>query len=393
MIIKRILSYILGYVSVTVEGYFVERFINICLTKKILLSHMDREKSTILHAKIGIADFKKIREIARTTKCKVKITNKSGIPFLFKKYKKRKLFVIFLVSIIGCIFISSKFIWNIEIKGETKIPKDEIINELKEYGLNVGKYKKNINTQFIINEIRLKRSDISWIGIDIKGTNAIVEIIDGVQKPEIVNPEEYCNIISDQDAMITKISVQNGMAAVKEGDIVKKGTVLVNGYIEGKYTGIRYVHSEANIQAKVWYSEKAKAYKKVEEDVKTGKEEKKYSIKFNNFKINFYKTLSKFENYDTIEESKKITLFSNFYLPIEIIKTTNHETKKQMVTYDDEVLKENLIKQLENKIENRLSEGNVINKQINYTKEEDYIEIEVIYEVIQNIGTKEKIVF
>ena len=38
-----------------------------------------------------------------------------------------------------------------------------------------------------------------------------------------------------------------------------------------------------------------------------------------------FKTLSNFQKYDTINENKKIMLFSNFYLPIEIIKTTNYE--------------------------------------------------------------------
>ena len=393
MIIKRLLSYILGYVSITVEGYFLERFINICTAKRILLSKMRREKSTILHANIDITDFKQIREIAKATKCRVKIINKKGIPFLLKKYKKRKIFVFFLILIIICIFTASKFVWNIEIIGETKIPKEELLEELKEYGLYIGKFKESINTKAIISEIRLKRDDISWMGIEIKGTNVIVEVVDMTQKPEIVDNDEYCNIISDKEGIITKISVQNGMAAVKEGDIVKEGTVLVNGYLEGKYTGIRYVHSQADIEAKVWYSEKIKAYKNTEEDVRTGNEEKKYSIKFNNFKINFYKTLSKFQNYDTIEENKKLILFSNFYLPIELIKTTNYETEKEIITYGNEELKEKTIGELEEKIESRIAQGNVINKRINCNEEDDYIEIEVIYEVLQNIGTKEKIVF
>ena len=34
MLIKVILSYILGYVKIAVEGYYLERFINICNSKK-----------------------------------------------------------------------------------------------------------------------------------------------------------------------------------------------------------------------------------------------------------------------------------------------------------------------------------------------------------------------
>ena len=37
MLIKVILSYILGYVKIAVEGYYLERFINICNSKKITI--------------------------------------------------------------------------------------------------------------------------------------------------------------------------------------------------------------------------------------------------------------------------------------------------------------------------------------------------------------------
>ncbi len=393
MIIKKFLNYILGYLSITVEGYFVERFMNICISKKILLSNIKREKSTILHANIGITDFKKIKQVAKITKSKVKIIDKKGLPFLLKKYKKRKIFAIFLFLVCMTIFISSKFIWNIEITGETEIPQEEILEELKQCGLDIGKYKGSIDIKQIVSEIRLKRDDISWIGIDLEGTNVIVEVVDTREKPEIIDTNEYCNIVSNVEGVITKISVQNGTPLVKEGDMIKKGTVLVQGWMEGKYTGIRYVHASADIEAKVWYSQKAKVYKKQQENIRTGKEETKYTIKLNNFTINLWKTLSKFQNYDTIIESKKIKLFSNFYLPIEIVKNINYETEQQTITYGSEELKEKTQKQLEEKIESELKEGDIINKQINCEETSEYIEIEVIYEVLQNIGTKEKIVF
>ena len=51
MFLKILLNYILGYVNIKVEGFFIERFINICISKKILLWNIKREKSTILYAK------------------------------------------------------------------------------------------------------------------------------------------------------------------------------------------------------------------------------------------------------------------------------------------------------------------------------------------------------
>lgn len=69
-----------------------------------------------------------------------------------------------------------------------------------------------------------------------------------------------------------------------------------------------------------------------EKKVLTGREEKKYEIKFNNFQINLYKTLSKFEKYDTIKVNQKCKIFSNFYLPLEFTTLQNQEYELQQIS-------------------------------------------------------------
>ena len=81
-------------------------------------------------------------------------------------------------------------------------------------GWKFGKLKNKVDKNKIVNEIRLHRSDIAWIGINVKGTNVIIEIKGTTKAPEIIKEDEYCNIVSDKSGIITKISVQNGTANV-----------------------------------------------------------------------------------------------------------------------------------------------------------------------------------
>ena len=394
MYFKIILNYILGYVNILVEGYFVEKFINICNKQKIFLWNLKRSKTTIIYANVSIKDFKKLKPIAQKTKCKIKIKSKKGLPFIFNKYKKRKIFVIGLAMVLITIFTLSKFIWNIEVIGNEKINADEIIQIANENNLKIGKFKKKKDKKKIINTLRLERDDIAWIGIEIKGTNAIIKIVESIPKPNIIDDEEFCNIVATKDAIIKKISAQNGTPVVEEGEIAKKGTVLIAGWLEGKYTGTRYVHATGSVQGKVWYTQKERIYFKQQKKEQTGNVENKYSLNINNFKINFNKGVSKFKNYDTIETNKKVKLFSNFYLPIELIKITNTEVNITDITYTLEEAKnigiEKAKQELNNKIENL---NNILSIQINDSQTSKYIEVEVTYEMLENIGTKEKIVF
>ena len=394
MYIKILLNYILGYVNILVEGFFTERFINTCINKNIFLFNIKRDKSTIIYANVGIFDFKNVVKIAKQSKCRVKIQRKSGLPFLFNRYKKRKIFAIALVSIICVIIYLSNFIWNIEIVGTDKINQNELIKTINSEGLTIGKLKRKVDLKSIINKIRLDRKDIAWIGIDLKGTNAIVKVVEADAKPEIIKEDEYCNIVSDKEASIIKVNAQNGTVLVKEGDIVKKGTPLIAGWMEGKYTGTRYVHAEGSVEAKVWYSHKERIYYKQEEKLRTGNEEKKYTLNINNFEINLYKKLSNFENYDTIKEQKKLKLFSNLYLPAGLIISNNYEVVNNNIVYNQDEAKEiGIVKSKEELDKNLKSKEDLLNTYINTYPNEEFIDVEVIYEIKEIIGTKEKIVF
>lgn len=394
MYLKILLNYLIGYVHIEVEGYFIERFINLCISKHILLWNSKREKSTLLHTNMSIHDFRRISTIAKQAKCKVKIQAKKGLPFVFHKYKKRKLFFIFLLFIFIGIMSLSNFVWNIEIIGNTTIPTAELLQTVQEEGLTVGKLKGKINSKEIINKIRLDRNDIAWVGIELQGTNAIVKVVEADKKPEIINEEEYCNIVATKPGIIVKIDALNGTPLVKEGDTIKAGTVLVGGFLEGKYTGTRYVHANGQVQAKVWYSQTEKVELKQMQKIRTGNVETKYSVNLNNFPINLYKTLSKFEKYDTIIENNKLKLFSDFYLPIEVSKITNYEVKEEPIEYSIEEARQIAQQKAKEILDGQIAKKeNILNTYINYKQTDNVIEAEVIYEVLEEIGTKEKIVF
>ena len=392
MYIGVLIRLIFGYVRIEVEGYYIERFINICTNRKILIWNLKREKNVKLYLNIGISDFKKLSEIARKTKCRVKILKKRGIPFLLNRYKKRKIFGMLLIVMSILIYISSGYIWNIDIKIQDDLEISGINEELEILGLKPGTKKSKINTDDIISKLRLERSDISWIGIDIEGTNAIVKIVKADEPPTIVNNKEYSNIIAKKDGIITKITARNGTAKVSVGDTVQKGTVLIEGVMEGKYTESRKVHSLGDVQAKVWYTESEKVYFKQTKRNKTGMEEVKYEINFNGYKLKLYHRVSKFDLYDTEKETRNLKLDENFYLPIGITKITNKEEYEEQKQYNLEELKDIAVESLSEKIEKNIeNKENICEKIIKTEENAEYLEVFMTYEVLESIGEDQKV--
>ena len=391
---KILLYYIKGYVRVEIEGFFIERLINLCIKKSILLWNSKRKKATLLYTNVSISDFRKIAKFAKETGCKIRIKDKKGLPFIFHKYKKRKIFFILLGVIFIGIITLSNFIWNIDVVGNGNIPKEEILSILNENEIKIGNLKSKIDTKKVINDIRLKRDDISWVGIEIKGTNVIVKVVEATQKPDIVNEEEFCNIVATKPGIIVKVNAINGTPLVKEGDVINEKTILIGGWLEGKYTGTRYVHANGSVKAKVWYTQTEKVELKQVKSTRTGNIENKFSVNINNFIINFYKTLSKFEKYDTIEKKQKLKLFSDFYMPLEIINKTNYEVIEEEIEYSKEDAKHKAVEEAKNKLNEKIADKeNLLNIYTNYAETNEYIEVQVTYEVLEEIGAKEKIVF
>ena len=90
-------------------------------------------------------------------------------------------------------------------------------------------------------------------------------------------------------------------------------------------------------------------------------------------------------------ENEKIKLFSDFYLPIEIIKTTNYELQETEEVHTKEEAKSIAIQRAKDTLNEQIEDKeNIINTYINYKEDENQIEAQVIYEVLEEIGTKEK---
>ena len=117
-----------------------------------------RNRSTILNANIGAGDFKSIVKIAKKHGCKIKIKSKHGMPFFIRKYRKRKIFVILPLIVIVSIFILSKFVWNVEVIGTTKIDKGEIIKGIRRRRLESRNFEKQSRVRIYYKQDKTRKS-------------------------------------------------------------------------------------------------------------------------------------------------------------------------------------------------------------------------------------------
>ncbi|MBO5142420.1 MAG: sporulation protein YqfD [Clostridia bacterium] len=394
-----------GIMKISVEGFFIERFINLCLQEDIEIWDIERKNEGVIYVKFFYNKYEKICEIANITRCKIVVLEKNGAPFFINKYKHRKIFAALIAIVATIITVGNMFIWNIEIVGEFSIPIEEIKQLLVEENIKVGVLKRNVNTDEAKLNIVLKRNDISWIGINIKGNKVVVEVVPKELVEEDIFKDSVGNIISDKSGIVEKIYVAEGTAMVKKGQLIEKGTLLISGIvINGVNTKAgmlgdpsvmketRKVKAEGDVTLKTTYVEKTKI--PLEKDIvsRTGNVEKIYKLKINNYTINLINKVTNFEKYDTITAEKVFSLFGQFNTPISLVEESFEEIEVDRIKYTQKQAEELGIVTNNEKLKKIIpADAEKINYYNNVREDEEYLEVETIVQCFEKAGTYEKI--
>ena len=85
-------KFVRGSVKISVSGEQIERFLNLCRARGLLLENVRLPEEKKLTARISIADFKKLAPIHSKTHVRIHILEKRGLPFFLYKSWRRKYF-------------------------------------------------------------------------------------------------------------------------------------------------------------------------------------------------------------------------------------------------------------------------------------------------------------
>jgi len=326
-VFTRFWRFLKGYVTVVVEGFFIEKFTNLCAINDLPIWNLRRYGTTKLVCRTTINGYKQMRHQAKKCGCRVRLERRRGTPFLVFRYRKRKVFLIGILVFLGIVKGITSFIWGVEfVKDEVVVEDKTLLADLEELGFGPGTLKAKINPAKLANELMIRRGEFSWIGVEVTGMKLRLKLVEKVLIPERADENLAYHIVSRKDCLIESVNVYQGTAVVRPGDVVQAGQILVSGIVEMKNfpEKTEAVHSLGEITGRVWY-EKSKTLK--------------LSSKFEN---SFIEDFAYRIAYDKIERE----LASDSEVKDIQKKVTYHDNQLLTVTVTVETLEEVGIKQL-----------------------------------------------
>ena len=228
----RSFMYADGYVRIKIWGSGAERFLVMCSRKKMSLWDIEAQGKFIF-LNMKLKDFMNCRKIARKAGIRAVVVERHGLPFFFPKLMRRSFMIVGFVLFLLVWFVSTNMLLHIRLEGNYSISEDIFKDFLKEQGVYVGMWKKDIPLEELEKEIRKEFDLVTWTSGKLDGTVLIISMKENEKlvPAEKEKPSYGSSIYATADGIISGIYVRNGVPMVKKGTEVKKGDLLVDGKV------------------------------------------------------------------------------------------------------------------------------------------------------------------
>ena len=336
----------------------LNRFINKCIKYKIGVSDIKYLNNDVLTCMVNLKDYKTIKRLNFYSDIKIiKYEGIKGIIIHLKKYLYY--YILMLLCFIWMDLISS-YIIKIEVIHENSAIRKLITNELYNHGIKKYSLGYNYDTLMQIKNDILKDNPntIEWMSINRVGMKYIIRV-----EERIIKDNNYIDkarsIIAKKDALITKVISSKGDILVRSGDYVKKGDILISGFIYFNDQIKSLTSANGVVYGNVWYEVLIRIPKVKEEVITTGKE--RYNLIINNkillknkyllFKQNNIKEIKllglKIKIFKEVEYLKKEHLLTDNELNKEL-NTKIKESFNQKLKNNGEIVSQKVLKKVEN---------------------------------------------
>ena len=285
---NRIVEQIKGRVRVEVFGAFPESLLNASALSALELWELECVNENTLRFNAHEGDLAKLRELARACSCEMTVIESSG-GSENRRFARRRVWLLITAAVLAAVFlVSTLFVWDIEVRGNKRLSRAEIMRALEDCGLGCGSFWPSLSSDMIRSKMLLRLPQLGWMSVNVCSSRAIVLIEEREEKPVIYNEAGAADIAAAKTGIIRRVSVLRGKAIVEPGQAVTEGETLVTGSLESLAGEPRTVYARATVMADTWAELNAVCPETGQHKQPKGVTRSRFAIIFGKRRVNLY---------------------------------------------------------------------------------------------------------
>ncbi|MGN1316213.1 MAG: sporulation protein YqfD [Acutalibacteraceae bacterium] len=322
-----------GYVEFCAVGGFPERFINLCKIHGISLWNVKNDGVKV-YACTTEADFKLLSLPAENSGMTLEIIKTKGLKNFLKRHKWRCGAALGItMTFVFWIFMSG-FVWEVEILETKGVNVEAFTESLADLGVKVGARKSKIDIIDVQNQLMNEYKELLWVSVNIFGGKVQVEMSEFVEQQEIADTKTPMNLVASKKGRVVLVKGYNGVNAVKEGDNVTEGSLLISGVGLNADGSEYFVHANGEVFAETENSQKVICEKKKNLST-THEKNDRYFLYVFSLKI----PLGLKTEGDFLTESQIFLKSRKTVLPFGLIREDNFKANEENAEYTEEEAK------------------------------------------------------
>ena len=343
-IVLKVIKFFRGYLYVCLTGYSPERFFNLCGNAGIVLWNIEPDGEAY-HFCISLQAFHRLRPMLKKSGTRIRIEKRVGLPFLSFRYRHHRFFLVGLAALFVVLFIMSRFIWMVDVSGNSRYSTQVLTDYLQQAGIGYGTPKSNIDCEETELLLRNHFPDIIWVSVRMAGTRLYLEVQEqllGAEAEQLETQTGATDLLAGVSGTVESIVVRRGTPLVQKGDAVEIGTPLVSGMLElqddsGETAAYEYCNADADVYIRTTLSIEITFPLEKTVYQKTGK--RRFGIVFvlGNRQISFFERQTK--GFFVHSSYQYLCIGKDFYLPVQVIWREKESYTVEKVPYSKTEIK------------------------------------------------------
>ncbi|MDL2206676.1 sporulation protein YqfD [Eubacteriales bacterium OttesenSCG-928-N13] len=368
-------------VKMRLRGLMLERFLQRALAEGAELRNVSRTSDREAMFFVTEQDSQKLLKLAERYQLDVAIVGRTGRSRAWHMLRERLSLPIALALAMAFMSLALSRLWLIDLPDDGA---QVFAQELSQMGIRPGTPLARLDTREIERALYAVGGDYAFVGARLNGVRLQIQSVRELPEPDLYEIDGARDLVAARDGVVVTLNAFTGEAAVKSGDTVRRGQLLIRGEERVTDDLTHGVCALGEAVARVWVTGQASASIGYEEHIPTGRTSLESELRLMEYSLPLL-TGTRFDQ--ELEQVEKLPV-GGLFLPLQIVRTRHIETQSTQKYRDEQALKAELQQiAMDQALLKVPSYAEIIDKWVDYSMiEGDRMIARAVVEIHQNIA-------